>query len=724
VSSLIELLTDHPPRKYGDSVPPASPAWEAREALVKIGKPAVAELWEAAKSGELWIRIRAIDCLGLIGDPVCKDWLREAMKDDSPEIRAHASLALGRTGGRDTLEPLLAAARDGHPLVERYAVDGLWVSPTIADDPRAVGALLKLFNDPGGPTKHGIARVLGKLKDRRAVEPLIASLSGSMARMPWPIAAALSEIGDGRAVEPLIDLLEHPHSHARSSAVRALVKMEAGHDAYVAIAKLFAYDGAEVHTREVAVSELAKVGKAAVPALTDALTDKNPDVRDAAVATLRKIYGATFDDGGGEWLLWKRELLKERSKAAVGVMKTPSVHESVRRPLSEVAEFAIPGQSQVLKFLLVDGWVIASVRYGESAPQRPKSHGGRGDIANGSRTALVAWDPGGELLWKSDLPGAYHLIPAGNQIVLAYDAGGVDSPRGLIWIDPADGRKVRHVELPGRPATVAFNRHSESVVMVLYPDRRLRVIDDKTRMEVRSYRSDGTLGWAHEEPVSELQAVRLDGPAVVVSSYSSVQPFVTGLDPITGKPLWRRAWGRFPAVPEYGTRRPQKLDGLAILAKQEGIEFVDAATGATVHALPRPDVRQMTLRLSAHVDRIFYTSTELEGVTLAAQAFPGGDLLWSDETGTVSYRNPVAWDKNTVFLCRRLSQGLTGRVVVSELRIYGAGGELLAKLVKRRLDEHCGETAEGYFDDTVAAQAVDNRLYVVVDGRLIAMQWQ
>ena len=125
VPRLIGLLTDHPPAKYKGSLPYGSPAYEALEAMVKIGKPAVPHLIAALKHEDERVRGRVIDVLGRIGDPVAKDRLLALTRDESALIRAHAALALGKIGGPDVLEPLLAAAKDPDRLAQRYAMDGL-----------------------------------------------------------------------------------------------------------------------------------------------------------------------------------------------------------------------------------------------------------------------------------------------------------------------------------------------------------------------------------------------------------------------------------------------------------------------------------------------------------------------------------------------------------------------------------------------------------------------
>lgn len=66
---------------------------------------------------------------------------------------------------------------------------------------------------------------LGKMKDRRAVDALIASLKDEDYAIKGACAIALGNIGDPKATRPLIDLLKDPESLVRKEAVKALIKL-------------------------------------------------------------------------------------------------------------------------------------------------------------------------------------------------------------------------------------------------------------------------------------------------------------------------------------------------------------------------------------------------------------------------------------------------------------------------------------------------------------------
>jgi hypothetical protein len=71
------------------------------------------------------------------------------------------------------------------------------------------------------------AEALGKIKDPRAVEPLLTALKGKdESLIGWWVANALGEINDPRAIEPLISDLKNTDAGVRQNAVHALKKIK------------------------------------------------------------------------------------------------------------------------------------------------------------------------------------------------------------------------------------------------------------------------------------------------------------------------------------------------------------------------------------------------------------------------------------------------------------------------------------------------------------------
>lgn len=66
------------------------------------------------------------------------------------------------------------------------------------------------------------ALMLGKLKDNRAVSPLIRALEAPGFQTPLHAAQALGKIGDPRAIEPLLLFADNTRDKTRNAAIDAL----------------------------------------------------------------------------------------------------------------------------------------------------------------------------------------------------------------------------------------------------------------------------------------------------------------------------------------------------------------------------------------------------------------------------------------------------------------------------------------------------------------------
>ena len=69
------------------------------------------------------------------------------------------------------------------------------------------------------------ALMLGKLRDIRAVTPLIRALDAPGFQTPINAAQALGKIGDRRAIEPLLSFADSTRDKTRDAAVEALKQL-------------------------------------------------------------------------------------------------------------------------------------------------------------------------------------------------------------------------------------------------------------------------------------------------------------------------------------------------------------------------------------------------------------------------------------------------------------------------------------------------------------------
>jgi HEAT repeat protein len=174
---------------------------------------------------------------------------------------------------------------------------------TRTDDALALEILLHNLTHPDRFVRREAALVLGRLKARQAVGPLIALLDDH--QTVWDAAQdaawALGEIGDLQAVEPLIAVLDEPF--VTGPAIEALAKLGDPRMVEPLIRLL----------REQRISSVATVlgnfgDVRAVEPLIDALSDPDPGMRFYAARALGKLG----DRRALPALEWAREADTER----------------------------------------------------------------------------------------------------------------------------------------------------------------------------------------------------------------------------------------------------------------------------------------------------------------------------------------------------------------------------------------------------------------------------
>lgn len=147
----------------------------------------------------------------------------ENLYSSDPKTRAYSAYELGELGekGFPAVQFLIEILTDSTPL--RW-----WMPPKVRDTSvgeearlalikigkPAVESLIAALNHKNQYVRRGVAKVLGDIKDNRAIEPLIEALKKcgldelEDRLVLKEIAIALGSIKDNRAIEPLITTLE------------------------------------------------------------------------------------------------------------------------------------------------------------------------------------------------------------------------------------------------------------------------------------------------------------------------------------------------------------------------------------------------------------------------------------------------------------------------------------------------------------------------------------
>lgn len=143
--------------------------------------------------------------------------LRKTKKD---EERVECIRALGALKNPQAIEPLLKALQD-YPLPVTFeAADALG-----AIGEPAMDAVIGLLKEGNIFEQSSMAMVVGRVREPRAVEPLLQALTASNSWLRRPAAWALGMIGNAIAIDPLIQRLTDSDIPTRWMAIGALGKI-------------------------------------------------------------------------------------------------------------------------------------------------------------------------------------------------------------------------------------------------------------------------------------------------------------------------------------------------------------------------------------------------------------------------------------------------------------------------------------------------------------------
>lgn len=244
------------------------------------------ELADDASEDQLRPFARTLRALGAVKAPGAQETLARWLNDPSAVIRSGAAVGLARLGKDGVAlasQALYEADRDvqgevAQALAEDSDEGRQAVAEALGKVPGDRVRLLQALQRGGVPASAG-PELVKILKDNGAEAALAVSLLG--------------ELKDKSAVEPLLKLLDDPTTGARREALLALGQIGDGKAAET-IAKDLASDNPDV--REAAAQALASVGTVAQFESLDALKgDYYRRVREAAAAALTKVGGPTAE---------------------------------------------------------------------------------------------------------------------------------------------------------------------------------------------------------------------------------------------------------------------------------------------------------------------------------------------------------------------------------------------------------------------------------------------
>ncbi|MBN1654818.1 MAG: sulfatase-like hydrolase/transferase [Deltaproteobacteria bacterium] len=179
-------------------------------------KPLSDILHDQRASNEL--RIQATRILGNLSDPQATQSLLEALHSSEKLISAEAAIALGRLFDQRALHALRGLVVSEDPDIRSRAAVSL---ARLRDRAAVPGLIDALWVAPNEYERQEAVRWLGRLRDSRALEPLINLLPELRTR--YLVVVAMGQIGDKRAFEPLADVLSwDAHPNVRDNVIRGL----------------------------------------------------------------------------------------------------------------------------------------------------------------------------------------------------------------------------------------------------------------------------------------------------------------------------------------------------------------------------------------------------------------------------------------------------------------------------------------------------------------------
>jgi len=162
-------------------------------------------------------RRAAVEVLNVVATPEAIADLVRALGDQDWWVRVRAADALGALGGEKVVQAVVGLMDSSDEFLRRQAVEILNAVPTQA----AALALIHALEDDDWWVRERAIDALGKTRDPRAVEPLLALLAKHERTAPL-CAKALAAIGDPRAVAQVIRLYETGPPELRAETLEAI----------------------------------------------------------------------------------------------------------------------------------------------------------------------------------------------------------------------------------------------------------------------------------------------------------------------------------------------------------------------------------------------------------------------------------------------------------------------------------------------------------------------
>jgi HEAT repeat protein len=269
------------------------------EALTHAGADALPALVACLNDPNSLARARAAEALAKMGSTSIPA-LVTALRDEDPYVRAGAARAFLYMGptGKEAVPVLIQTLHDDQTFVRKMARGALGhmgegAAPSLAKalqtkDPEFRYRLLEILKDLGPDASKAAPEIAATLRDENVPVQAMALMAfetmGPAGKVAIPELREIARHGRDPKVRPKPFDVE-----VRPRALDVLCRVDPDSPETLALLISAMQD---VNLRYQVVQELGKLGpkaRTALPALFDALEDKDPEVRVAAADVLRKI---------------------------------------------------------------------------------------------------------------------------------------------------------------------------------------------------------------------------------------------------------------------------------------------------------------------------------------------------------------------------------------------------------------------------------------------------
>ncbi len=247
-----------------------------------------------AKKEDIRVIRTAAERLGELKSIDAVDPLLELLKNDKPELRRAAVIALGTIGDRRAMKPLLYKLKDEDVYVRTEVSRALEKFETRDNTSQESDDLIKGLEDASPRVRIESAQKLTELKDPEMVPHLIALLSDEDYDVRQTAIVMLTKFSDDVSLRRIAGALRDNNFLKRQGAASVL-----GSNGNPELALILAEHAGDLSSavRAEVIASLGKIGdQRSVSVLFDAFSDHETIVRESAAAAMAAFVSRSFQD--------------------------------------------------------------------------------------------------------------------------------------------------------------------------------------------------------------------------------------------------------------------------------------------------------------------------------------------------------------------------------------------------------------------------------------------